>query len=240
MRNQKIIAGLLMFCLTLALNTPVFADDFSTNSTVTKGAVVEDGTNRDNVLGLQLGPSVGSASVGVAQGPIPQSDIRTRPMLGMFYEHRFMPYLTFRPEFNYVQRDFGTTSGQGQNEIVSDLTADYFEIPLLAKAQYPFQAFTPYVVTGPFLGLLVGKSMTVSQGINPSQDENSNNLVNTFNFGWDLGAGSSYAITKTVSADIGLRYSMEFTNALSSNATSGGDSVKLNAFQFLAGLGFAI
>jgi opacity protein-like surface antigen len=246
MRNQKLIASLVVFFAALSMSTVASADSSSwfggySNKSVVKKHQVSNGhvANGDNELGFQFGPSIGSANFSTNVGKTPNADSRTRPTFGMFFEHRLMPYLSVRPELNYVQRGFSMTQGTGAAALSSDYAANYLEIPVLAKGQYQIAAFTPYVVTGPFMGFLIGKGTSTEQN-GQSNDGSLDNQINSFNFGWNFGAGSSYAITKTMKADLGLRYSMGFTNVVANQQTNSGDSVKLNAFQILAGLGFAI
>jgi opacity protein-like surface antigen len=194
----------------------------------------------DQLVGFQLGPSVGTSTVSVSEGSAPHTDSRTRSMLGAYYEYRFAGYLSIRPELNYVQRGFSQASGQVPNAILSEVSANYFEVPLMVKAHYEIDAFEPYVLTGPFLGLLIGKGVSTTQGNHPSQESSLDHEMNTLDLGWNIGAGSSYAITKIMSADLGLRYSMGLSNAYSTVTTGGSVSATLNAFQVLAGLGFAI
>jgi opacity protein-like surface antigen len=242
MKHLKMMS--VFVCLgALTLSTAALADNdsstYSNRSSVKRHQTVENSIpNGDNLLGMQLGPSVASSNFSVPSGETsPNLDTRTRPTFGMYFEHRILSNLSVRPELNYVQRGFSNTP-QGANATTIDIAANYLELPVMAKGQIELGSFTPYALTGPFIGLLTGKGLTTTNSKGISNDVSIDNLVNTFNFGWNFGAGSSYAITRTIKADLGARYSMAFTNALANSQTNGNTSVKLNSVQVLAGLGF--
>lgn len=247
---NKILIALVALCI--ALSTSAFADNdsgyavynsdgYHAHSTVRRHHTSSKASSGDDVLGFQFGPSISSGNNSVTKGDVPDTDTRTRPAFGFVYEHRFMPVLSFRSELNYVQRGLSTNVGQGQNAATVDEAANYLELPLMAKAQYQIDEFTPYFVTGPFIGLLTGSGQTVTQN-GKTVDVGAANApqINTFDFGWNFGVGSTYAITKTFRADVAFRYSMGLTNVESNTATNSGDSTKLNAVQIIAGVGMSI
>ena len=93
-------------------------------------------------------------------------------------------------------------------------------------------------MTGPFVGLLVGKGVNMNSKDGHQSSESLNNQVNSFNFGWNFGLGSTLALSRGLKLDGGLRYSLGLTNV--SSTAGSGTSVKLSAFQILVGLSSAI
>jgi opacity protein-like surface antigen len=187
-----------------------------------------------NMVGFQFGPQIASGSLSTNNGAAPDSDSRTRINMGVFFEHAFDSNFVLRPELNFSERGF---SMNGQNGS-ADFSANYLEVPAMVKGQLPLGGFTPYVMTGPFVGFLVGKGVTVNTKNGQQSSVNLNNQVNSFNFGWNFGLGSSFAVARGWKLDAGLRYSLGLTNVSSTSAD--GDSVKLSAFQVLAGISTAI
>ena len=196
-----------------------------------------------NHLGFQFGPQITSGNLSESAGNnVPDTDSRTRLNFGIFLEHNLNPNFAIRPELNYSQMGYSINQpakpGAAANTAVTaDVSADFLQLPVLVKAQMPLQGFTPYAVTGPALGVMMGKDMTVTannQVTHPSLD----GKTNSFAFGWVFGAGSTIPLTKTVSMDASIRYNLGLTNSESDAAE--GESAKLSAFQILAGISMAI
>jgi opacity protein-like surface antigen len=223
-------------CLALALliSAPAFAathkhqnvtqadsSDLGTYSTVTP-----------NTLGFMVGPEIANRNVSLAAGTVQPTSTRTRAMIGVYYERQMMRYFTLRPEVNYVQRGWSFTQGQTS----TDMAANYLEIPIHAKGQLPLGVVTPFVLTGPYIGLLMGNGKSVSTIGAQSQDTSTDGMFNTFSFGWNFGGGVDFDLGKHVVLDFTARYSLGLSN-VAQFATSG-DSEKLNSVQVLAGLAY--
>ena len=194
-----------------------------------------------NLLGFQFGPSIANANISVRQGAIPNSDSRTRLNIGVFYEHQFSRYFALRPELNFAQRGYSLKNrATNLTDVTADVdySANYLEIPVMAKGQLDLDGVYPYVMTGPFMGLLIGKSQNINFSNGEEQEISLDNKMSSFEFGWNFGLGSAFSVSKDIRLEAGLRYSLGLTNAF--NSTVSGNSTKLNAFQILAGMSVKI
>ena len=246
MKNLIILSLLALTVQSFAFAAPRAARATRTNSERSDYRPSSRSSSEANLLGFQFGPAIATASMSVKEGEIPKSDSRTRLAIGAFYEHPLSANFVFRPEFDYVQRGFTMKKdiplqGGGAVSTTTDFSANYFELPMMFKGQLPLSGFTPYFMTGPFIGCMIGKSATTNVAATETTkarevETSLDNKVNSFNFGWNFGAGSRISLTREISLDAGLRYSMGLTN-ISSEA---GDSTKLSSFQILAGVAMAI
>lgn len=183
-------------------------------------------------VGAQIGAGMGSVSFSLPSGVnSPDTSTRTRPMIGVFAEKSINEMIAARTELNYVQRGF--TMSETTNLMKLDAAANYLELPLLVKAQTNIDKFTPYVLTGPQLGILVSSGSSLEfQGRTFDSTETN---INTFNVAWNLGAGTKVEFSKDFALDLGVRYSKGLTNV--AGGETGDSSTKLNSLQFLAGVG---
>jgi opacity protein-like surface antigen len=192
-----------------------------------------------NTLGLAVGPGVANTQVSVPVGganPASASS-RTRPFFGAYYERALIPYLSLRGELDYNQRGYSVTTGQGQAATVTDNAMNYIEMPIEVKGMYRFGVVTPYAVTGPFLGLLVSSGQVVQAG-GQLQENDISNAINTFNFGWNFGAGTTFHVASHLELDASFRYSLGLANILAQSDP--GVSRKLSSLQVIAGIGFTL
>jgi opacity protein-like surface antigen len=186
----------------------------------------------ENVLGLEFGPQFATGSVGVDQGSLPDTSSRTLMNVSAFFEHALDRNFSLRPEFGFSERGFSVHGSDGS----ADFGANYFELPLLVKASLPLSGFSPYVLTGPYLGILASKSATETANDGRRTNVSLNDKVNSFEFGWDFGLGSSIDLARGMKLDVGFRYSAGIANA----SAVDGSSIKLSAFQFLTGVSASI
>jgi opacity protein-like surface antigen len=191
-----------------------------------------------NFLGLQSGMGLAMVSMNQTPGAVPQNnDSRLRFNVGGYYERRFIPYVGLRVEFDYNQRGFSTSDGQGLGATTQSYSVNYLEFPLMAKAQIPIRWFTPYVLAGPFVGVAVARTRTDSAG-GQSQDTPIDNTVNSFNFGLNFGGGATFEVVRHFNLELGIRYSMGLINVVADPLP--GASVKLNSLEFMSGVAYSI
>ena len=176
----------------------------------------QNGANPDDMrFGIRGGLSLYSieteASFGGFGNASETSGSKVGFAAGVFVEIPLTDIFSFQPELLFVQKggsdsgdffeddDFFDDGGNGDSE---SLTFNYLDLPLLARANIPFERdFSPYVVAGPSIGYLL--SASASSG----DDEDIDEFYKSFNFGFILGAGVEFG-----NLSVDLRYDIGLTN----------------------------
>ncbi len=186
-------------------------------------------------IGVQGSLGIAHASVSLPQGFESNTSSRLRFMTGAFYEYRFIPYIGARAEFDFHQRGFSTPlQGDGSR----NFSVNYLEFPLSARAQIPTRYVTPFLLTGPFLGIAVSKFRYDSGNGQSTTDVDISDDVNTVNFGFNFGAGIDFHVIEHFNIELMARYSLSVLNALANPQTD--NAIRLNDVQFISGVSFSI
>ncbi len=244
------------------LLTPL-AQAATSRSAIQKREVAPSEERDRQYFGLHSGLSLAHRSLSLPQGFQTNEDsrMRLRMAVGGYYEFRFIPYFGLRAEVGFVQRGYsigqannnnnnGNPFGGGNNNAgpTADVSTNFIDIPILAKAQIPVGPAAPYILFGPTLGFLVGKSATQNTPGQNSQNINVDNAFNSVNFGLNFGLGSTFEIVRHFHLEIGARYSLGLTNMLNNNQNGNQNfnpntqnpTMRLNSLQFLGGVALSI
>jgi opacity protein-like surface antigen len=140
---------------------------------------------------------------------------------------------SIQPEADFIQE--GTGIDTGTTALSASIDLNYLQFPLLLKAAIPTGvAVRPYGLFGPSLGILVGKSASITNtnGTTAVGDP----AVQTLDYGLNFGAGLDIDVTRKVALVLDLRYYLGLANI---NSTAGATTHN-RGFQFLSGLQFVI
>ena len=192
-------------------------------------------------LGVHLGPTFNTATIDRSDRVAPDTGSRTRLAVGLSAEIGLARWFAIQPELNYMQRGLEIPEADGRGTTGS-LGFDYLEVPVFAKARYMVgEGVRPFIMTGPSIGFLVGKSAFITDAQGRKQSVPSAELNNQYqgvNFAWNFGLGSDVDLGKQWSMVFDMRYSVGMSNILTTTG-QGGDpdaSLSLNGFQFFAGI----
>ncbi|PKL77685.1 MAG: hypothetical protein CVV25_13945 [Ignavibacteriae bacterium HGW-Ignavibacteriae-4] len=128
---------------------------------------------------MDLGGMLGAnfASVDLESSENIQSENRSAIAIGLFTNFHANDFLSLQITPMYIQK-----GGHGDNLKFSDFTADYFEIPVLARGNFDLGLLNPYVLLGPSLGFQLNSTVT-SDGVELSDK------LSSMDFSLQFGAG---------------------------------------------------
>lgn len=137
---------------------------------------------------------------------------RTGFVAGVFVVADFGEPVALQPEMRYIQKgsqiEFTVRESGGKTESGSITSkADYVEVPILARAEFPaIGPVVPHILAGPTLGFSVNTAANVrlggkSQAINVGEDLGGNAISLEFGAGADVKIGAE---TVTMDARFGL------------------------------------
>lgn len=155
-------------------------------------------------LGLQAGVNFANSST----DPDLSLSSKTGMMVGGFVEVPLSPVIYITGEVFYIQKG-AELSLLGFD---SKFKLDYLEIPILLKAKFDAQGFTPFVFAGPNFGINVSSEIEASYGgFGGSADIK--DWVESLDMAIDFGAGGEIPVAPTTSLVVSIRYSLGLTDA---------------------------
>ncbi len=129
-------------------------------------------------LGGMLGANF--ASVDLESSENITSENRSALAIGLFTNFQANEFLSLQITPMYIQK-----GGHGDNLKFSEFTADYFEIPVLARGNFDLGVLNPYVLLGPSLGFQLNSTVT-SDGVEMSDKLSSMDFSLQFGGGLEL------------------------------------------------------
>lgn len=129
-------------------------------------------------LGGMLGANF--ANVNLESSENIKSENRSAIAVGLFTNFHANDFLSLQVTPMYIQK-----GGHGDNLKFSEFTADYFEIPVLARGNFNLGALNPYVLLGPSLGFRLNSTVT-SDGADISDKLSSMDFSLQFGGGLEL------------------------------------------------------
>lgn len=147
-----------------------------------------------------------------------------------------------QPEVLYSEKGFKGEDSQFP-DISAQFKVNYFEIPVLLKAQFPMEMIRPAVYVGPVISFETSCKFGLTQGTvsadfdcdSPEADVGDRK---TTEFGGVFGANLDLFVGPLVLTLDG-RYQLGFTN-LNDDPTATDESLKSRVWQFMGGVGFAL
>ena len=146
-----------------------------------------------------------------------------------------------QPEVLYSQKGF--TGTDAESPLEATFKANYFEIPVLLKAQFPLTMLRPAVYAGPVVSFETSCKVGFAGG-DTSLDFDCNSpdvdvgARKKTDFGAVFGANLDFFVGPVVLTLDG-RYQLGLTN-LNDDPDAPDESVKNKVWQFMAGVGFSI
>ena len=128
---------------------------------------------------MDLGGMLGAnfASVNLESTENIESENRSALAIGLFTNFHANDFLSLQITPMYIQK-----GGHGNNLKFSEFTADYFEIPVLARGNFDLGLLNPYVLLGPSVGFQLNSTVT-SDGVEISDK------LSSMDFSLQFGAG---------------------------------------------------
>lgn len=123
-------------------------------------------TNYSSKAEVDLGVMFGAnfANVNLESSDNIEPDNRTALAIGLFTNFQANEFLSLQITPMYIQK------GSGGNDLqFSEFSADYFEIPVLARGNFDLGTLKPYVLLGPSVGFQLSSEFT-SNGETVSED----------------------------------------------------------------------
>ncbi len=186
--------------------------------------------------GLMLGAATATQSFDYAANLDFPTEYRWGVDAGVFFEPVSLSLLSVSAELHYIQKGFYqrtliTTAYQpeGNGSYWTNRTRlDYLSIPVLAKLRLPARSFSPYLLAGPRLDVLVGRAAH-----EPGLDSVYGELRRT-DLGASFGVGVELASPALPGILAELRWSPSFTRAFNNGLLV----VRNRSFEILAGVRF--
>jgi hypothetical protein len=129
-------------------------------------------------LGGMLGANFASVNLESSENIKPEN--RSAIAVGLFTNFHANDFLSLQVTPMYIQK-----GGHGNNLKFSEFTADYFEIPVLARGNFNLGVLNPYVLLGPSLGFRLNSTVT-SDGTDISDKLSSMDFSLQFGGGLEL------------------------------------------------------
>lgn len=102
---------------------------------------------------------------------------RSALAIGLFTNFHANDFLSLQVTPMYIQK-----GGHGDNLKFGEFTADYFEIPVLARGNFNLGALNPYVLLGPSVGFRLNSTVT-------SDDADISDKLSSMDFSLQFGGG---------------------------------------------------
>ena len=142
---------------------------------------------------------------------------------------------SIQPELLYSQKGFAAEE-QGAE---ANLRTNYFEIPLLLKANLDAGMLRPAIYAGPVVSFESNCDLTVI-GVTVSCDEDADGFAERKTTDWGLDFGANLDIfVGPVMLVADIRYQLGLTNLVSSEFADE-ETVKTRTWQFMAGVGLSL
>ena len=196
---------------------------------------------QDITVGVKGGLNVADVSTDVAD--IQELDLSSKTGFvgGAYANFGLGGVFAIQPEVLYSQKGF--KGGESGSPLEASFKTNYFEIPVLLKAQFPMTMLRPAVYAGPVvsfetsckLGFTGGDTSLDFDCDSPEADAGDRKKTD---FGAVFGANLDLFVGPLVLTVDG-RYQLGLTN-LNDDPDAPDESVKNRVWQFMAGVGFTI
>jgi outer membrane protein with beta-barrel domain len=134
-------------------------------------------------------------------------DMRTGFIGGLFIVAPINESIAIQPEFLYSMQGTKLEFDDDLGQIESTIKTDYFQIPVLLRADFGGGSARPFVLVGPQFGFNISAKQS-GIGVNIDDDEDIKDDVKNFDFALAIGAGVQFG-----AASIEGRYTHGLTNA---------------------------
>lgn len=136
-------------------------------------------TNYSSKAEVDLGVMFGAnfANVNLESSDNIEPDNRTALAIGLFTNFQANDFLSLQITPMYIEK-----GSRGGNLEFSEFSADYFEIPVLARANFDLGAIKPYALLGPSVGFLLNSTVT-------SNGEEFSDRISSMDFSLQFGGG---------------------------------------------------
>jgi len=196
---------------------------------------------QDITVGVKGGLNVADVSTDVADIQELDTSSKTGFVGGAYANFGLGGVFAIQPEVLYSQKGFKAT--ESGSPLEASFKTNYFEIPVLLKAQFPMTMLRPAVYAGPVvsfetsckLGLTGGDTSVDLDCDSPEADAGDRKKTD---FGGVFGASLDLFVGPLVLTVDG-RYQLGLTN-LNDDPDAPDESVKNRVWQFMAGVGFTI
>jgi hypothetical protein len=190
-------------------------------------------------IGLKAGINVADVSTDVPEFELIGTSSKTGFVGGGYATFGLGGVFAIQPELLYSQKGFKAEELGAE----AQFKVNYFEIPVLFKAQFPMTMIRPAVYVGPVLSFETGCKLGLAEGSISADfdcdspeadigDRKKTELGGVFGASLDLFVGS---LTLTVDG----RYQLGLTN-LNDDSEASDESVKNRVWQIMAGVGFTL
>ena len=167
------------------------------------------------------------------------TDSKTGFVGGVYANLALGGVFAIQPELLYSEKGFKASEGGFD----AQFKANYFEIPVLLKAQFPMETIRPAVYAGPVVSFETSCKLGLSEGgvsadFDCDSDEAGVGNRKTTDFGAVFG-GNLDLFVGPVILTLDARYQLGLTN-LNDDPDAPDESVKNQLWQIMAGVGFTL
>ena len=135
-------------------------------------------SNAEMDLGVMFGSNFANVDLESSEEIEPEN--RSAIAIGLFTNFQANEFLSLQITPMYIQK-----GASGNDLQFSEFTADYFEIPILARGNFDLGTLKPYVLLGPSIGFQLNSEFT-SGGETVSEDLNKLDISLQFGGGLEL------------------------------------------------------
>jgi len=184
-------------------------------------------------LGVKGGVNVADVSTNSIDLPT-DLDSKTGFVGGAFATFGLGSLFALQPELLYSQKGFGASEG----DLTAELGVNYFEIPVLLKAQFKLAMLRPAIYAGPVVSFETSCNLDViGVSVDCDGDEGFVDRKKT-DWGAVFGANLDFILGPVILILDG-RYQLGLTN-LADVPEAADEEVKNRVWQIMAGVGFSI
>ncbi len=196
---------------------------------------------QDITVGVKGGINIADVSTDVPDFEEIGTSSKTGFVGGAYANFGLGGVFAIQPEVLYSQKGFKVEDTEFPAE--ASFKTNYFEIPVLLKAQFPLTMLRPAVYAGPVVSFETSCKLGLTQGdvsvdLDCDSEEADAGDRKKTEFGAVFGANLDLFVGPLV-LTIDGRYQLGLTN-LNDDSDAPDESVKNQVWQFMAGVGFAI
>ena len=189
-------------------------------------------------LGVKGGINVANVNTDVPEFELLGTSSKTGFVGGAYANLGLGGLFAIQPELLYSQKGFKAE----ETGIEAQFKVNYFEIPLLLKAQFPMEMIRPAIYAGPVVSFETSCKLGLAEGgISAEVDCDSDEAGVDERKKTDVGAvfgGNLDLFVGSLVLTLDARYQLGLTNLDDSPDTD--ESVKNNVWQIMAGVGFTL
>ncbi|MBZ0201729.1 MAG: PorT family protein [Ignavibacteria bacterium] len=177
---------------------------------------------------ISLGPEFGINIANVTSTPDFASNSRTGFIFGVNLDMRFGQYISVQPGLRFTMKGYSVSDANGSGTA----KANYFEIPILLKANFPLTEVRPYVMGGPVIGINMSSNSEYTPTGGTSQSVDRSSTTSGLDFNLLFGAGVGFKVTPKVDLFVQFGYAFGLSNVLKDVPSQ---TVKTTGIQLTAG-----